>query len=90
LPQTRDRGFPVSRPEAHFRQLTRYEGSQLKGGSGTLCHTGLKMTIRYAHLSQEHLKDSPNLLNEMPNGKEMENIASKTNEVENLFSNNLL
>jgi hypothetical protein len=33
--------------------------------------------MRYAHLSQEHLRDSVNLLNDLPTGKEMVNIFPK-------------
>jgi len=33
------------------------------------------MTMRYSHLSQEHLKDSVNLLNALPSGKEMVNVS---------------
>jgi hypothetical protein len=35
----------------------------------------MKMTMRYAHLSQEHLRDSVNLLNDLPRGKEMVNTS---------------
>jgi hypothetical protein len=35
------------------------------------------MTMRYAHLSQEHLGDSVNLLNDTPGGKQMVNIGPK-------------
>ena len=38
---------------------------------------GLTMTMRYAHLSQEHLGDSVNLLNDTPGGKQMVNIGPK-------------
>ena len=64
--------------------------ASLKAVQELLCHTDLKMTMRYAHLSQKHLKDSINLLNEIPNGKAIVNIASKTRKVENLFSANIL
>ena len=48
------------------------------------------MTMRYAHLSHEHLKDSVNLLNEMPSGKEMVNIGPKANGAQKLPSANIL
>jgi hypothetical protein len=35
------------------------------------------MTMRYAHLSHEHLRDSVNLLNDLPNGKQMVNNGPK-------------
>ena len=37
----------------------------------------LTMTWRYAHLSQKHLRDSVNLLNDTPCGKQMVNISQK-------------
>jgi len=48
------------------------------------------MTMRYAHLSQEHLKDSVNLLNDMPGGKEMVNIGLKATGAKNLPLANIL
>jgi len=41
------------------------------------------MTMRYAHLSHEHLKDSVNLLNDIPSGKEMVNIGLKNKKASN-------
>jgi hypothetical protein len=35
---------------------------------------GKKLPVRDAHLSKEHLKDSVNLLNDLPSGKQMVNI----------------
>jgi integrase len=52
-------------------------GASLKAVQELLGHADLKMTMRYAHLSQEHLKDSVNLLNDMSTGKEMVNITPK-------------
>jgi integrase len=66
------------------------KGASLKAVQELLGHTDLKMTMRYAHLSQEHLKDSVNLLNDMPSGKEMVNITPKANGAKNLPSANIL
>ncbi len=52
-------------------------GASLKAVQELLGHADLKMTMRYAHLSHEHLRDSVNLLNDMPSGKEMVNIPQK-------------
>lgn len=49
-----------------------------------LGHADLKMTMRYAHLSKEHLKDSVNLLNDLPDGKEMVDIGPKGKGADNL------
>jgi hypothetical protein len=42
------------------------------------------MIRRQAHLSKEHLRDSVNLLNDLPSGKEMVNIGPKTKRADNL------
>jgi hypothetical protein len=55
------------------------KGASLKAVQELLGHADLKMTMRYAHLSQERLKDSVNLLNDMPSGKKIVNIAPKVN-----------
>jgi integrase len=65
-------------------------GASLKAVQELLGHADLKMTMRYAHLSQEHLKDSVNLLNDLPSGKEMVNIAPKANGAKQLPSANIL
>jgi integrase len=65
-------------------------GASLKAVQELLGHADLKMTMRYAHLSQEHLRDSVNLLNDMPSGKEMVNISPKENRTKNFSSANLL
>jgi len=44
----------------------------------------MKMSMRYAHLSQEHLKDSVNLLNDLPHGKQMVNIGPTMQKASNL------
>ncbi len=66
------------------------KGASLKAVQELLGHADLKMTMRYAHLSQEHLRDSVNLLNDLPGGKEMVNIGPKTAKAENLPSANPL
>jgi len=46
---------------------------------------GIGTISRYAHLSQEHLRDSVNLLNDLPgSGKEMVNIPPKSKKAGNL------
>lgn len=59
-------------------------GASLKAVQELLGHADLKMTMRYAHLSHEHLRDSVNLLNDMPSGKEMVNIGPKVKRASNL------
>jgi len=59
-------------------------GASLKAVQELLGHADMKMTMRYAHLSKEHLRDSVNLLNDMPNGKEMVNIGPETKRTDNL------
>ena len=44
----------------------------------------MKMTRRYAHLAIEHLKDSVNLLNDLPSGKEMVNIPLQNKKADSL------
>lgn len=66
------------------------KGASLKAVQELVGHADLKMTMRYAHLSQEHLRDSVNLLNDLPSGKEMVNIGPKKAKTENLPSANLL
>ena len=65
-------------------------GASLKAVQELLGHADPKMTMRYAHLSQEHLKDSVNLLNDMPSGKQMVNITPKAIGAKNLSSANHL
>ena len=50
----------------------------------------MTMTMRYAHLSHEHLRDSVNLLNDLPSGKEMVNIGLKDKKASNPSIANLL
>jgi len=52
-------------------------GGSLKALQELLGHASLAMTMRYAHLSQEYLRDLVNLLNDLPYGKEMVNIGPK-------------
>jgi hypothetical protein len=55
-----------------------------------LGHADLKMTMRYAHLSQEHLRDSISLLNDLPYGKELVNIPLQSKKADNPQIANLL
>jgi integrase len=65
-------------------------GAGLKAVQELLGHASLAMTMRYAHLSHEHLKDSVNLLNNIPGGKEMVNIGLKDKKASNPSIANLL
>ena len=65
-------------------------GASLKAVQELLGYADLKMTMRYAHLSHEHLKDSVNLLNDLPSGKEMVNIAPKMKKAGSSKGANLL
>jgi integrase len=65
-------------------------GASLKAVQELLGHADLKMTMRYAHLSQEHLRDSVNLLNDLPSGKQMVNTSPKSQKADNLVVANLL
>jgi integrase len=65
-------------------------GASLKAVQELLGHADLKMTMRYAHLSHEHLKDSVNLLNALTRGKEMVNIPPKSKKADNPQIANLL
>ncbi len=60
------------------------KGASLKAVQELLGHADMKMTMRYAHLSHEHLRDSVNLLNDLPCGKEMVNIGPKVKRASNL------
>ncbi len=66
------------------------KGASLKAVQDLLGHADLKMIMRYAHLSHEHLKDSVNLLNDLPYGKEMVNIPPKSKKADSLTPANLL
>jgi len=59
-------------------------GASLKAVQELLGHASMAMTMRYAHLSHEHLKDSVNLLNNLPSGKEMVNNGLKRKKAGNL------
>jgi integrase len=66
------------------------KGASLKAVQELLGHSDMAMTMRYAHLSQEHLRDSVNLLNDMPSGKQMVNITPNATGAKNLSSANPL
>ena len=66
------------------------KGAGLKAVQELLGHASLAMTMRYAHLSHEHLKDSVNLLNDLPSGKEMVNIGPESKKASNPEIANLL
>jgi integrase len=65
-------------------------GASLKAVQELLGHADLKMTMRYAHLSQEYLRDSVNLLNDLPRGKEMVNTSLRSKNADNPSIANLL
>jgi site-specific recombinase XerC len=65
-------------------------GASLKAVQELLGHADMKMTMRYAHLSHEHLKDSVNLLNDLPRGKEMVNTSLQSKKADNPKIANLL
>ena len=50
------------------------QGANLKAVQRLLGHSDSKMTDRYSHLPPDHLRESVNLLNPLPSGKEMVNI----------------
>ena len=54
------------------------KGANLKAVQRLLGHSDSKMTDRYSHLSPDHLRESVNLLNTLPNGKELVNILPLT------------
>ena len=58
-------------------------GPSLKAVQELLGHASLAMTMRYAHLSYELLKDAVNLLNDMPISKIMVNIGPKGKKASN-------
>ncbi len=60
------------------------KGASLKAVQELLGPADMKMTRRYAHLSHEHLRDSGNLLNDLPSGKQMVNIATQLKRANNL------
>jgi integrase len=62
-------------------------GASLKAVQELLGHSDFKMTMRYAHLSHEHLRDSVNLLNGLT-GKQMVNISPEAQKASNLSSPN--
>lgn len=65
-------------------------GASLKAVQELLDHADMKMTMCYAHLSQEHLRDSVNLLNDLPSSKEIVNITLESKKAGNPKVANLL
>jgi integrase len=65
-------------------------GGSLKALQEILGHADIKMTMRYAHLSNAHLKESISLLNSLTTGKEMVNIPHQNKKADSLTSVNLL
>jgi integrase len=52
------------------------KGANLKAVQRLLGHSDSKMTDRYSHLSPDHLRETVNLLGDIPTGKEMVNILA--------------
>ena len=52
------RGLPVPRPAAHVRVLAGDAGRNVKEVQELLGHREFKMTLRYAHLSPDRLRDA--------------------------------
>jgi integrase len=50
------------------------KGANLKAVQRLLGHSDSKMTDRYSHLSPAHLRETVNLMDGLPNGKELVNI----------------
>ena len=65
-------------------------GVGLKAVQELLGHADMKMTMRYAHLSHEHLREAVSVLNKLGNGKQMVNIPQKQKEADNLMIANPL
>jgi hypothetical protein len=66
------------------------KGASFKARQELRGRADLNLTRRQAHLSQEHLKDSINLRNDLASGKETVDIGSKANGANNLPSANVL
>ncbi len=65
-------------------------GASIKAVQELLGHASLAMTMRYSHLSHDHLKDSVNLLNDTPGIKKNINKSPETKKAGNLQIANLL
>jgi integrase len=65
------------------------KGVSLKAVQELLGHADIKMTMRYSHLSQAHLKDAVAVLNKIGNGHQMDTKTPKRKEVDNLSIANL-
>jgi hypothetical protein len=58
-------------------------------GKASLVHADLKMTMRYAHLSQGHMQDAVNLLNGLPRGKGTVKLFLQSKKADNFSIANL-
>jgi hypothetical protein len=65
-------------------------GAGLEAVQELLGHASRAVTVGYAHLADGDLKDPVSLLNNLPNGRELENITPKDKKVSNLEIANLL
>ena len=62
----------------------------LKAVQELLGHADLKMTMRYAHLSQAHLREAVAVLNKLGSGHQMDTKDPKTKRADNPTIANLL
>jgi integrase len=61
------------------------KGGTLKDVQELLGHNTMTMTLRYAHLTQEHKKKAVNLLNGLTASKGEKDLCHKTVTISNLF-----
>jgi site-specific recombinase XerC len=65
-------------------------GASLKAVQELLGHADLKMTMRYAHLSQAHLQAAVSVLNNLGTGHQTDTKPPKSQKADNLGIANLL